>query len=255
MATLTANEPREFELGERNHIPVIAADIIYEGAAVGIVEATGYAQPLTSSDRFGGFALRKADNSAGAAAAINVEVVKKGTVQIAVTGVVITDIGNPVYASDDNTFNMSPVSKVFVGFVKRFISTGLAVVEFDAGIYKDPYANYTVRETVSGNLNLDIQDNGKLLWVDTDAIVINLPAVATPVTCKIVNGKGFGAVLVSVSPNSADMIHMPNIAGTNDKDALNTKATARRGDFIVITPGDADGWAVAELRGTWAKEA
>lgn len=255
MTTLAANSPREFELGELNHIPVVAADIIYEGAAVGMVEATGYAQPLTTSDRFVGFATRKADNSTGAAAAINVEVVKKGTIQLAVTGVVITDIGSPVFAADDDTFNMSPVSRVFIGFVKRFVSTGIAIVEFDAGVYRDPYHEYAVRETVSADLTLDIQDNGKLLWVDTDAKIITLPALATPITCKIVNGKGFGAVLVSVSPDAADMIHMPNIAGTNDKDAQNTKATARRGDFIKIAPGDANGWAVTELRGTWAKQA
>jgi hypothetical protein len=72
MTTLAANKPRAYELGERNHFPVIASDIIYEGAAVGIVAATGHAQPLTSADKFGGFAVAKADNSAGTAAAINV---------------------------------------------------------------------------------------------------------------------------------------------------------------------------------------
>ena len=37
MTTLAANAPRAFEIGSRNAIPVIASDIIYEGAAVGIV--------------------------------------------------------------------------------------------------------------------------------------------------------------------------------------------------------------------------
>ena len=69
MTTLAANKPRAYELGERNHFPVIAKDIIYEGAAVGIVPGTGHAQPLTATDKFGGFAVAKADNSGGAAAA------------------------------------------------------------------------------------------------------------------------------------------------------------------------------------------
>jgi hypothetical protein len=41
MTTLAANSPRSYELGTRNEIPVIASDIIYEGAAVGIVAASG----------------------------------------------------------------------------------------------------------------------------------------------------------------------------------------------------------------------
>ena len=93
MTTLAANTPRAYELGERNHIPVIAADIIYEGAAVGVVSGSGHARPLAAGDRFGGFAVAKADNSAGAAAAIYVEVVKSGEIQLSVTGAVITDVG------------------------------------------------------------------------------------------------------------------------------------------------------------------
>ena len=35
MTTLAADTPRDMELGDRNEFPVIASDIIYEGAAVG----------------------------------------------------------------------------------------------------------------------------------------------------------------------------------------------------------------------------
>lgn len=254
MTTLAANKPRAYELGERNHFPVIAADIIYEGAAVGIVPGTGHAQPLTATDKFGGFAVAKADNSGGAAAAINVEVVKKGEIELAVTGAVITDVGNPVYATDDDTFTLSPVGGVFVGFIKRFVSSAVAVVEFNAGVLVDPWAAFSVRETVADNKTLDIQDNGKLFWVTVDAKAITLPAVATPVNCVIANGGAFGTVQVAVSPNADDKIQGPDLPGTNNKDLLNTKATAKRGDFVRIMTGDANGALVSELRGTWATE-
>src|SRR3990172_7510120 len=104
MTTLAANTPRAYEGGTRNEIPVIASDIIYEGAAVGVVDATGHARPLNAADRFAGFAEAKADNSAGAAAAINARVIESGKVQLSVTGAVITDVGQPVYATDDNAF-------------------------------------------------------------------------------------------------------------------------------------------------------
>jgi len=64
MTTLAANLPRSYELGALNHLPVIAADIIYEGAAVGVVAASGHARPLTAADRLPGFATRQADNAA-----------------------------------------------------------------------------------------------------------------------------------------------------------------------------------------------
>jgi hypothetical protein len=96
---------------EENAIPVIASDIIYEGAAVGVVDATGHARPLNAADRFAGFANAKADNSLGAAAAINVDVKQQGFIQLPVTGAVITDLGQPVYATDDDAFGFTPVCR------------------------------------------------------------------------------------------------------------------------------------------------
>lgn len=254
MTTLSANEPRSFELGERNHYPVIAADIIYEGAAVGIVAATGHARPLTAADKFGGFATAKADNLAGSAADINVEVVESGQIQLSVSGAVITDVGQPVYATDDDTFVFSPVGGVFIGFVKRFVSSGVVVVDFNAAAYVDPWAQYSVREAISTDKTLDIEDNGKLFWVSADAQTVTMPAVATPVNCAIVNGGAFGTIAVNISPQSDDKIQGPDLPGTNNKDLINTKATAKRGDFAKMVTGDANGPIVAELRGTWATE-
>ena len=256
MTTLAANKPRTYEVGTRNEIPVIASDIIYEGAAVGVVSASGHARPLTAVDRFAGFAERTVDNSTGAAAAKRVEVYHRGEVLLSVSGAVITDIGQPVYATDDDTFVFSPVSSSFVGFVKRFVSSGVVVVEFDATAFRDPYASRTVRETISANKTLDAEDTGKLFWVDTDAVTITLPAVAAGVFgVQIVNGGAFGTVAVTLSPNASDMVLGPDITGADDKDLINTKATARRGDFAVIDSGDADGYLASQLRGTWARQA
>lgn len=254
MTTLAANKPRAYELGERNDIPVIASDIIYEGAAVGIVAGTGHARPLTAGDRFGGFAVQQADNAAGSAADIHVRVVQSGEIELSVTGAVITDVGQPVYATDDDTFVLSPVGGVFVGFVKRFVSSGVVVVGFDAANFVDPWQQYSVREAISLDKTLDIEDNGKLFWVDTDAKIITLPVVATPVNCAIANGGAFGTVAVNISPAAADKIQGPDLPGTDNKDLINTKATAKRGDFAVLVTGDANGALVAELRGTWATE-
>lgn len=254
MTTLAANSPRVFEIGTRNEFPVIAADIIYEGGAAGMVSATGHVQPLTSSDRFVGFAEMKADNSAGAAAAINCRVIESGKIKLSVSGAVITDVGQPVYATDDDTFVFNPVGAVFIGFVHRFESSGVVVVEFDAPNYTDPYGD-TARKTKSVNYTVDATDNGTTIFVDTDAVVITLPAVGGISGVKVVNIAAFGAAKVSVSPNAADMVEGPGITAADDKDIINTKATARRGDYVLINDGDANGWSVVQMRGTWAREA
>ncbi|GAF98063.1 unnamed protein product, partial [marine sediment metagenome] len=107
----------------------------------------------------------------------------------------------------------------------------------------------------SGDLTLDIQDNGKTFFQTTDAKTVTLPVTATPIFCTIVNAGAFGTVLLSVSPQAADKVQGPDLAGTNDKDHLNTKATARRGDYIRISnAGDANGAVVLEQVGTWATE-
>lgn len=258
MTTLAANKQRAFELGERNHLPVIAADIIYEGAAVGLVSSTGHAQPLSSGNRFVGFAYEKADNSAGAAAAINVEVVTRGEVELAVSGALITDIGQPIYASDDDTFQFSPTGGIFVGFVKRFVSSGVVVISFDANGFRDPWAHKTVREELTGIKTFDAEDSGKLFTVtaDADADALTLPAIADGLSGITILAIGaFGTTKVTIDPAAADMILGPNITGADNKDLLCTKATQRRGDFVTLIAGDADGYMVTEMRGTWAREA
>lgn len=132
MTTLAANSPRAFETGDRNELPVIAADIIYEGAAVGD-NGSGYARPLVAGDPFRGFAEAKADNAAGAAGDVRVRLIEQGKIQLAIGSLAITDVGKPVYASDDDTFTLTQGSNSHIGRVHRFVSTGVGVVAFDSG--------------------------------------------------------------------------------------------------------------------------
>ena len=253
MATLTVDTPRDMELGDRNEFPVIAADIIYEGAAVGLVTASGHARPLTSVDKFVGFAEDRADNSAGAAAAINVRVIKKGSVKLAVSGAVITDVGHPVYATDDNTFVFTKANGVFIGIVRRFVSSGYVIVEYDVDNIKDPHDGLTA-ETLSDDKTLDAEDTGKLFQMDTDAKTITLLAVEG-IKCRIANAGAYGTVIVTVSPNANDLVKAADITAADNKDIINTKATANRGDYIDIEYADATGWMVTAMKGTWAREA
>lgn len=254
MTTLATNTPRDEELGTLGEYPVIASDIVYEGAAVGLVDATGHARPLTAADKFVGFAQSKADNSAGAAAAINVTVKRKGSAKLAVSGAVITDVGQPVYATDDNAFTFNPAGAQFIGYARRFVSAGVMIVAYDLDTYVDPWAG-RVRETLSAaTKTLDAQDTGKVICC-TVTTVVTLPATATALSnVTLLNVGAFGVAQISADPNANDKIMGPDIAGTDNKDLINTLATARRGDFVTLTAGHADGYVVNELKGTWATE-
>lgn len=254
MTTLAVDTPRVYELGRIGEYPVVASDTLYEGSAVGLVDATGHARPITAADRFVGFVEQQVANT-GAAAAKTVRVIESGKMQLTVSGAVITDVGQPVYATDDNAFVFSPVGGVFIGIVSRFVSSGVVIVGFDAGRMADPYAHFGLRETLgAATKTLDAQDTGKLIWVTVDS-VITLPVTATALAgVTLVCGGPFGTVQISADPNANDKIMGPDLAGTDNKDLINTKATARRGDYITLTAGHADGYVVSRIRGTWASE-
>lgn len=258
MTTLAADALRTFEIGDVEEYPVIASDIIYGHAAVGLVDGTGHARPLNAADRFAGFAEKRSDNSAGAAAARTVRVAKRGKIALSVSGAVITDVGQPVYATDDDTFVFSPVGGSFIGYVERFISSGVVLVAFDTVNFRDPWGHKTVRELLSGIKTFDAQDCGKLFCVDAagDGDALTLPSIADGLSGITILAIGaFGTTAVTIDPAAADMILGPDITGADNKDLICTKATQRRGDFVTLSFGDADGYAVTEMRGTWAREA
>lgn len=256
MTTLAADKFRAYGDGNMSQFPVIASDIIFRGSAVGIVAASGHARPLVAGDRFGGFAVDNADNSAGGAAAITVRCKRRGEVLLPVTGAVISDNESmqPVYAADDDSFSFSPVGGTFIGRYIRYTSDGNGIVAFNSE-WEDPYAGFKIREALTSTKTFDAEDNGKLFWATGDATALTLPAVAAGVSLFIISGGAFGTQATTIDPNASDGIMGPDITFADNKDLINTKATQRRGDFVKLASSDADGWVVSELRGIWAREA
>lgn len=133
MPTLAVNSVRDFQLGDREQYPMVADDIIYEGAAVG-ENGSGYSRPLVAADPFQGFAVSKVDNSAGVAGDKDIVVKPRGRVRLTVAGAAaITANDRPaVYAIDDDTFTLTAGSNSQIGYVSRWISGTDCIVEFDA---------------------------------------------------------------------------------------------------------------------------
>jgi len=107
-------------------------------------------------------------------------------------------------------------------------------------------ANYTVVIST---------DSGSTFTSTLDAIVYTLPSIAIGNTVTFINLALDGGAKLSISPAAADGITYDG-SSTDNKDLINTKATAKYGDFVTIASLDGTtAWQVVAARGIWAKEA
>lgn len=256
MATLAVDAPVT-EVTGRDAVPCVANDIVYEGAMVGL--SAGYGRPLVAGDKFLGHCLEKVDNTGGAAGAKTVTLKNGGRyrLKVALTGVAITDIEQPVYASDDAVYTLVAPANSYVGVVKRYVAANVAEVEFRPGEVDEFGAN-DARVTKSADYTTDAADNGKIIYVDTDTKIVSLLAVAggavAGYTVTVVNAAADGGALIEVDFDNADLC-----AGGGGKAATadgvkisNTKATAKRGDFVKLVSNGSTGFGIAAKRGVWA---
>ena len=131
--------------------------------------------------------------------------------------------------------------------------------EFQGSLQHDqaPVPNYSNAITVTADTTLAYNTHAGRPVVATAATVFTLPAIGVVgQTFWVING-GPDGTLMTVSPNSNDKFlwDVAGAAGTNDKDIVNTAATAKKGDYVKLAFGSADGWIITELGGTWVDEA
>jgi len=89
----------------------------------------------------------------------------------------------------------------------------------------------------------------------TDGVVFTLPSIAIGNTVTFVNTAPDGQADLTISPAAADGITYAG-SSTDNKDLINTKATAKNGDFVTLASLDGVvAWQVVDARGVWAKEA
>lgn len=141
MSALTASRTMQFKRagdprGDVVELPVAASTTIYSGGFVGIL-ASGYVQPYVNStpgttlagfDRLVGIALEEVDNGSGSAGDLTCKVLISGCFYHAVSGLAITDVGAPVYASDSGTLTKVALGNEFAGFVEHFEASGFGMI-------------------------------------------------------------------------------------------------------------------------------
>ena len=97
-------------------------------------------------------------------------------------------------------------------------------------------------------------DSGKSFISELDGVVFTLPSIAIGNTVTFINMAKDGQAKLSISPATIDGITYAGSA-TDNKDLINTKATAKKGDFVTLASLDGViAWQVVAVRGVWAKE-
>lgn len=224
---LSADTPRDYELGDINSVPVKASTKIYEGAAVGLT--SGYARGLVAGDDFVGFAERQADNSATATDGyINCRVISKGIAKLTITGVAVTDVGLPVYASADGTFTLTQGSNSYIGNVYRYVTTNTAMVAFIAKTTNDGPA-------AAG----DSLASGKILLGDSS----NEAAAVTPTGDVTINNSGVTAIgagkvlSAMISSSQITWAHMAASTLSSIVSVANSAATSAATSYSTLAAG------------------
>lgn len=130
---VTANQivKRQGRDGKLLSVPVAAEKVLYEGTMC-FLDAGGDASDVINTDvgKFVGIVRRKADNTAGADAAINVEVWTDGTFPLPMSGadLVVGDLGKTLYAVDNYTLSETAADQPVVGHLVGLVSTSIALV-------------------------------------------------------------------------------------------------------------------------------
>lgn len=173
---------------EMRTFPVKAAVRIFKGARVGI-DPAGYAKPFQPGDYFAGFAYSECDNSSGAAGAKDAKVETTGDWQLAVAGVTIANVGDPVFATADDAQALSGHPDAFIGRVVNILSSGVALVRQRAWGEKPPagvgsieimvdfateqHANLDENDGYSGSGKLKVTGVGPGLTAGTSGLILD----------------------------------------------------------------------------------
>ena len=125
--------------------------------------------------------------------------------------------------------------------------------------YPNGFATFLVdvnAEIKTSNYTVIIgDDSGRSLVSTLDGIVYTLPSIAVGNTVTFVNMADDGQGELSISPAAIDGITYAG-SSTDNKDLINTKATAKKGDFVTLASLDGVvSWQVVAARGVWTKAA
>ena len=131
---------------------------------------------------------------------------------------------------------------------------------------KDVLYSRVKQNTISADTTLAANQSGEEFNVATDALTITLPQITSETIGMefLVRNTGADANnIITLSPNATDGINgtIANAAadsvasGVVDKDWINTKSTANKGDFVKLRAVSTTAWYIVDGVGVWTSEA
>lgn len=130
--------------------------------------------------------------------------------------------------------------------------------------------------TLTANRTFTEADSGGIFAIATDAKVMTLPLIAADnigMTFTFINTGADGNNTITLAPNALDAFHggvitstglntdattdealMSWSAGAVDKDYVNTKTTANKGDSVTVMAIATTHWQIMSGAGTWLSE-
>jgi len=159
-----------------------------------------------------------------------------------------TQIGGDAQASGDVLLGSAVVD---AAAADEFVY--VAINKFDLRI---PTFADAKRVTKSSSASAATTESGVCYDATADNVVITLPATAAGLEFTVMNMAADGAALVEVDFQAADknLGGLGISAGGDGKKLSNTKATAKKGDFVTFVADGTDGYRIKAIRGTWAQE-
>lgn len=142
--------------------------------------------------------------------------------------------------------------------------------------YRQLDAAEDVANVITANKTMTESDSHQIFRIATDALVITLPLITTAnigIQYTFVNTGADGNNIITLAPNVLDGFNGGVVTSTGlnadattseallswasgvvDKDFINTKATANKGDSVTIVALVATHWQILGGAGTWVSQ-
>lgn len=133
--------------------------------------------------------------------------------------------------------------------------SGALTVMAGGSLAVDAGGKFTLPVTTSNvSVTVTAAQSGMTFVATAGDLVFTLPSTAAGLCYTFTQNTTAGSVGLSISPATADKIIGNGFTPLDNKDAINTKATARIGDSITLVGDGVDGWYVKSVSGTWDRE-
>lgn len=153
--------------------------------------------------------------------------------------------------------------KQFDGTYSNVLPVKGAIGDLAGHVYD--YARKRKESVATDSVTLTEDDSGKAFNIATDAKVFTLPAITADnigMKFKFRNIGADGNNIITISPAASDAVHgtIQNAAadsvagGVVNKDLINTKATANKGDWVELEAVALTEWYITGGVGIWASE-